>query len=78
MDLGDIVGAIIELISSFVDFEWCFRFWRFFVCLAAGLALAGLLDFLTGDHVPGGFLYVPLGLFGALAGVLWEVSDRGG
>jgi hypothetical protein len=74
MDLGDIIGVILDLV---VDVEWL-RFWRFWLCLASALALAGLLDFLTGDHVPGVLLYVAVGLFGAVAGILWETSDGSG
>jgi hypothetical protein len=72
MDLGDIIGVILDLV---VDAEWL-RFWRFWLCLVSALALAGVLDFMTGDHVPGVLLYVPVGLSGGVTGLWWEVSGR--
>lgn len=77
MDLGDVILMILDILSSFIDVE-CFRFWRFFLVLSAALALAGCLDWVMGDHVPGRFLYIPLGLLGAIAGSAWELLRRKG
>ncbi len=66
MDLVDIICLILELLPD----PEVLRFWRFLPCLAAALALAGLLDYLTGGHVPGALLYIPLGSLGVLLGIL--------